>query len=95
VTRRPKPTVKSSRLIPALLGIAIVAAGFASLMVRLEVTQEGYRLSALRLDIRNLEDSNQRLKLKAAELSSHARLRMLAAKYKLEPSAPGRVVMMP
>jgi len=82
-------------LIPALLGIAIVAAGFASLMVRLEVTQEGYRLSALRLDIRNLEDSNQRLKLKAAELSSHARLRMLAAKYKLEPSAPGRVVMMP
>ncbi len=54
--RRPKPIVRPSRLIPALLAIAIVAAGFTTLMVRLEVTQEGYRLSALRLDIRNLED---------------------------------------
>jgi cell division protein FtsL len=95
MNRRPEPIVKSSRLIPALLAVAIVAAGFTTLMVRLEVTQEGYRLSALRLDIRNLEDSNQRLKLQSAELSSHARLRMLAAKYKLRPAAPDRVVMMP
>ena len=95
MNRRPKPTAKPSRLIPALLGIAIVAAGFATLMVRLEVTQEGYRLSALRIDIRNLEDSNQRLRLEAAELSSHGRLRALAARYKLQPPAAGSVVMMP
>ncbi len=95
MNRRPKPTAKPSRLLPALLGIAIVAAGFATLMVRLEVTQEGYRLSALRIDIHNLEDSNQRLKLEAAELSSHGRLRALAARYKLQPPAPGSVMMMP
>jgi len=95
VNRRPKPTAKPSRLVPALLGIGIVAAGFSTLMVRLEVTQEGYRLSALRIDIRNLEDSNQRLKLEAAELSAHGRLRALAARYKLQPPAPGSVMMMP
>jgi len=95
VTARSQPTVKASRLVPALLGIAIIAAGFATLMVRLEVTQEGYRLSSLRMDIRNLEDSNERLKLQAAELSSHGRLRALAVKYKLQPPAPGHVVMMP
>lgn len=95
MNRRPKPTAKPSRLLPALLGIAIVAAGFATLMVRLEVTQEGYRLSALRINIHNLEDSNQRLKLEAAELSSHGRLRALAARYKLQPPAPGSVMMMP
>lgn len=95
MSRRTKPTAKPSRLVPALLAIAILAAGFATLMVRLEVTQEGYRLSALRIDIRNLEDRNQRLKVEAAELSSHGRLRALAAKYKLQPPAPGSVVMMP
>jgi len=95
LNRRPKPTAKPSRLVPALLGIAIVAAGFATLMVRLEVTQEGYRLSALRIDIRNFEDSNQRLRLEAAELSSHGRLRGLAARYKLQPPEAGSVVMMP
>jgi len=95
LNRRPKPATRTSRLIPALLGIAIVAIGFITLMVRLEVTQEGYRLSALRLDIRNLEDSNQRLRLTAAELSSHGRLRALAAKYKLVRPAQGQVVMMP
>ena len=95
MSRRKEPASKPSRLLPALLGIGIVGAGFATLMVRLEVTQEGYRLSALRQEIRDLEAQNQRLRLEAAELSSHERLRGLAAKYGFGPPQPGRVVMMP
>jgi cell division protein FtsL len=95
LNRRPKPSAKPSKLLPALLAIAILAAGFATLMVRLELTEEGYRLSALRIEVSKLEDENERLKLDVAELSSHERLRALAAKYRLESPARGRVVMMP
>ncbi len=95
MTRRVKPTRSSSKLIAAILGFAIVAAGFAILMVRLAVTQEGYRLSALRAEVAGLENENRRLKLEAAELSSHRRLRALAAKYHLGPPAPGQVVTLP
>jgi cell division protein FtsL len=93
--RRIKPTRSSSKLIAAMLGFAIVAAGFAILMVRLDVTQEGYRLSALRAEVAGLEKENRRLKVEAAELSSRQRLRALAAKYHLAPPAPGQVVTLP
>ena len=59
--------------------------GFATLMIRLEVTQEGYRLSKLHDDIAKLEDENRGLRLTAAQLSSHDRLRALAPKYHLAP----------
>jgi cell division protein FtsL len=95
MTRRARPSVPPSKIIPAILAMAIVAVGFATLMVRLAVTQEGYRLSALKLEIRELEIGNQRLKLTAAELESHQRLRTLAAKYGLGPPAPGHVMVMP
>lgn len=95
MSRRKDPAPKSSRLLPALLGVGIVGAGFATLMVRLAVTQEGYRLSALRQEVRDLETQNQGLRLEAAELSSHERLRSLAAKYGFGPPQPGHVVMMP
>jgi cell division protein FtsL len=95
MSRRTQPAVKPSKLIPALLGLAIVAAGFATLMVRLEVTEEGYRISALGIDAGRLDHDNQQLRLQAAELSSHERLRALAVKYGLAPAAHGRVVMMP
>jgi cell division protein FtsL len=85
---------KPARLLPALLTIAIVLVGFAILMVRLEVIQEGYRLSALRSDVENLRQENQRLRLEAAELSSYQRLRSLAPKYGLRPPAPGQIVML-
>ena len=92
---RKSPVNKRSRLVPALLAIAIVLVGFATLLMRLEVTQEGYRLSAVRLDIVKLEDQNRRLRLTAAQLSSHDRLRALAPKYRLEPPRNGQVVMVP
>ncbi|HEX3409499.1 MAG TPA: cell division protein FtsL [Candidatus Binataceae bacterium] len=95
MTRRPRPAAPPSKIVPALLGFAIVAAGFATLMVRLEVTQEGYRLSALQMEIRNLQTENQRLKLETAGLESHQRLRALATKYHLAPPAAGHVVMVP
>lgn len=95
MSRRARPAAKPSKLVPALLGLAIVAAGFATLMVRLEVTDEGYRISALENEARGLEHDNQQLRLQAAELSSHERLRALAVKYGLAPVAHGRVVMMP
>ena len=68
--------------------------GYALLMVRLEVTQEGYRLSTLRLEVEALQRENQRLRLEAAELNSDQRLRLLAPRYGLRPPAPGQVVMM-
>jgi cell division protein FtsL len=96
VTRQRKsPVKKRSRLIPALLGVAILVVGFATLLMRLEVTQEGYRLSSLRIDIAKLEDENRRLRLTAAQLSSHDRLRALAPKYRLEPARSGQVVIVP
>src|SRR6266403_4991908 len=93
--RRPSPIVKRSRLLPALLGLTIVAVGFLTLLVRLAVTQEGYRLSAVRGDITRLESENRNLSLQAAQLSSHARLRALAARYHLEPPRSGQIVMLP
>jgi cell division protein FtsL len=77
-----------------LLGCAVVLVGFAMLMVRLEVTQEGYRLSSLRLEVEKLQQENQRLRLDAAQLSSYQRLRSLALRFGLRPPAPGQVVMM-
>jgi cell division protein FtsL len=93
--KRKSPVKRRSRLIPALLGAAIVVVGFATLMMRLEVTQEGYRLSTVRVDIATLEDQNRRLRLTAAQLSSHERLRALAPRYHLEPPRSGQVVIVP
>lgn len=95
MSRRPRPAAPPSKIVPAMLSLAIVAAGFATLMVRLEVTQEGYRLSSLQMEIRNLETENQRLKLETAGLESHQRLRALAPKYGLAAPLPGHVVMVP
>jgi len=93
--QRKSPVKKRSRMVPAMLGAAIVLVGFATLLMRLEVTQEGYRLSAVRVDIAKLEDENRRLRLTAAQLSSHDRLRALAPRYHLEPPRNGQVVMVP
>ena len=95
MSRRRSPIAKPSRIVPALLAVAIVATGFATLMIRLETTQEGYRLSSLRAEVRDLDTENQRLRLEAAELSSNQRLRALAAKYHLAPPPPGHSVLMP
>ncbi len=92
--RQPKLSAKLAKLLPVLLTAAVVTVGFAMLMVRLEVIQEGYRLSALRLEVEKLRQENQRLRLESAELSSYQRLRSLAPRYGLRPPAPGQVVMM-
>ncbi len=78
VKRRVKPARLPHRLLQALLGVALVAAGFTTLMVRLAVMREGYRLSALHAQIAELKENNRSLRLKVAELSSHDRLRALA-----------------
>jgi cell division protein FtsL len=95
VKRRVKPAQLPHRLLQALLGVALVAAGFAILMVRLAVMREGYRLSALRAQIADLKENNRSLRLKAAELASHDRLRALAVKYRMNPPARGQVVVVP
>jgi cell division protein FtsL len=92
VKRKAQPGALA-RLTTYGLALAIVAAGFAMLMVRLEVTQEGYRLSALKIQVRQFDDENQRLRLQEAELKSHQRLRLLAARYGMGPPAPGRVMV--
>jgi cell division protein FtsL len=93
--RRTQPVARRSKLWPALLGVATVATGFGTLMVRLEVTQEGYRLSTLREERRHLEVNNRRLKLEVAELSAHERLRAIAARDGLGPPPAGHVVIIP
>jgi cell division protein FtsL len=92
VTRKTKPSALP-RLITFGLVIALVVAGFAMLMVRLEVTEEGYRLSALKTQVRQLDDENQRLRLQEAELKSHQRLRLLAVHYGMGPPPAGHVMV--
>lgn len=95
VKRRVKPADAPHRLLQVLLAVALVAAGFATLMVRLAVMREGYRLSALRAQIAELKENNRTLGLRVAELTSHDRLRGLAAKYRMTPPARGQVVVVP
>jgi cell division protein FtsL len=92
---RTRPSRKPSKVVPAILGILIAVVGFTTLMVRLEATREGYRLSALREEIVKLQEENRGLRLSAAELSSHDRLRALAVQFHLAPPGRGQVVMLP
>jgi cell division protein FtsL len=91
--RHSKSRAKAFRVLPATLGSVAVLMGFALLMVRLELIEEGYHLSALRVEVEKLRQENQRLRLEAAELSSYQRLRALAPKYGLRPPIRGQVVM--
>ena len=95
MSARVKPTRRPSRAVPAALGALIAVVGFATLMIRLEVTREGYRLPALHDEIARLQDENRELRLTAAQLSSHDRLRGLAPRYHLAPPGRGQVVMLP
>jgi cell division protein FtsL len=93
--RRLSPSRPPARLLPTILVMAVAALGFTIVMVRLEVTQEGYRLSELRAEIGRLQEQNRQLKLEGAQLSAHTRLRELAPRYHLAPPAQGQVVMVP
>jgi hypothetical protein len=93
--RRPSPVRRRSRIAPAILGVALVLVGFATLLIRLKVTQEGYRLSAVHADIVAVENENRQTRLTIAQLESHERLRALAPKYHLGPVRSGQVVMLP
>jgi cell division protein FtsL len=95
MSRRVKPTRRPSKIVPTILGALIAIVGFATLMIRLQMTQEGYRLSALHEEIAKLQDENRGLRLTAAQLSSHERLRALAPQYHLAPPGRGQVVMLP
>ncbi len=95
MSARVKPTRRPSKVAPTMLGVLIAVVGFATLMIRLEMTQEGYRLSALHDEIAKLQDENRELRLTAAQLSSHERLRALAPRYQLAPPGRGHVVMLP
>jgi hypothetical protein len=46
-------------------------------------------------EIARLQDENRGLRLTAAQLSSHDRLRALAPQYHLAPPGRGQVVMLP
>jgi len=95
MTRRVSPVKKAPRLLPSLLVGAIILIVFAMLMIRLQVTEEGYRLSQLQSAIEQQHEQNRRLRLQVAELGSHQRLRALAARYHLSAPQRGQVVMAP
>jgi cell division protein FtsL len=92
MSRRVQPTRRRSLLVPALLVVAIAVVGFATVLVRLEITREGYRIAELRRELRELEDRNRRLRLEVAELTAHGRLREMAPRYGLGPAARGQVL---
>lgn len=69
MSARVKPARRPSRLAPAVLGLLIAVVGFATLMIRLDVTREGYRLPALHDEIARLQDENRALRLTAAQLT--------------------------
>jgi cell division protein FtsL len=92
VSRKARPPLLP-KIITGLLAAAVIGAGFAMLIVRLEVTGEGYRLSAVKIQVRQLDDENQRLRLQEAQLESHQRLRALAVHYHMGPPAPGHVMV--
>ena len=92
MSRKARPP-RLPKVITWLLATAVIVAGFAMLMVRLAVTGEGYRLSVLKIQVRQLEDENQRLRLQQAQLESHQRLRELAVRYHMGPPAPGHVMV--
>ena len=62
MSRRVKPTRRPSKIVPTVLGALIAIVGFATLMIRLQMTQEGYRLSALHEEIAKLQDENRGLR---------------------------------
>ncbi len=95
MSRRVSPVKKPLRLLPTLLVAAIVVIVFTMLMIRLDVTEEGYRLSQLQNAIEQQQGQNRRLRLQVAELGSHQRLRELAARYHLGAPQRGQVVMAP
>ncbi len=95
MTRRVKPAKPPSRLLAAGLAAAAVVIGFATLLVRLEVQEEGYRLSTLSTEIGELREKNRSLKLTVAELGSRRRLQALADKYRMTAPARGQVVEVP
>ncbi|HTY54337.1 MAG TPA: cell division protein FtsL [Candidatus Binataceae bacterium] len=95
MNRRLKPAEKPSRFMVTVLVAIAIALGFATLMVRLEVVEEGYRLSSLSQEVAELQEKNRSLKLEVAQLSSRERLRMLAAKYRMTAPARGQVVVVP
>ncbi len=92
MSARRRPSKAPSRVVPAILALAIAAIGFTTLLIRLETTREGYRLSTLTTEIAKLEDQNRELRLTVAQLSSHDRLRALAAQYDLRPPSAKQVV---
>jgi len=79
----------------AIFAAVTIALGFITLLVRLEVVQEGYRLSGLREEIAELQEKNRSLKVEVAQLGSRERLRALAAKYRMTAPARGQVVVVP
>ena len=93
--RRVKPAKTPSRLMAASLVAVAVALGFATLLIRLEVVEEGYRLSELRAEVAELQEKNRSLKVEAAQLGSRERLRALAVKYRMTTPARGQVVVVP
>jgi cell division protein FtsL len=93
--RRVKPAKAPSKLMRATLIAIALALGFTTLLIRLEVVAEGYRLSQLRSEIAELQEQNRSLKVEAAQLGSRERLRALAVKYGMTTPARGQVVVVP
>ena len=93
--RKPTPVKPPSRLMRWILAAVVIGVGFATLMIRLQVTEEGYQLSRLRSEISELQEHDRSLKLEAAQLGSQARLRALAAKFGMAAPARGQVVEVP
>lgn len=95
---RARPTAGERRLALAIGVGAVIAVGFALLLVwvRLQTVHNGYQLSTGRHLVHRLEQEQRELELEIATLTSPRRLEQLArARLGMAPPTPGQIVSVP
>ncbi|HTM09188.1 MAG TPA: cell division protein FtsL [Verrucomicrobiae bacterium] len=83
-------------LLPALLGLGLLAMALAHVWLRLQVVHMGYALSTATKLERELEQENRELKVELATLTSPRRLEAMArARLGMSQPQRGQVVILP
>ena len=96
--RRPEPlgAAAGGFLVPALLGLGLLAMALAHVWLRLQVVHMGYALSTAAKLQRELEQENRELKVELATLMSPQRLEAMArARLGMTQPQRGQVVILP
>lgn len=97
--RRPEPLRAAAGggfLLPALLGLGLLAMALGHVWLRLQVVHMGYALSTATKLEKELEQENRELKVELATLTSPQRLESMArARLGMTQPQRGQVVILP